>query len=103
MKIFKVDFNKPAIEDLKNRLAQTRWPDEIENTKWEAGTNLAYLEKLCDYWQYHYDWKKNEDYLNSFQHYRSDIDGTGIHFIHEKGKGEKPLPLLLTHGYPDSL
>jgi pimeloyl-ACP methyl ester carboxylesterase len=99
---FQVHFNTSAVEDLKSRLAQTRWPNEIENTKWEAGTNLAYLRELCDYWQHDYDWGKNETYLNSFQHYRSDIDETGIHFIFEKGKGKKALPLLLTHGYPDS-
>ena len=99
---FQVYFNKTAVEDLKSRLSQTRWPDEIENTKWEAGTNLTYLKELCDYWQHDYNWEKNEAYLNSFQHYQSDIDGTGIHFIYEKGKGKKRVPLLLTHGYPDS-
>jgi pimeloyl-ACP methyl ester carboxylesterase len=99
---FPIHFSKSVVEDLKSRLGRTRWPDQIENTKWEAGTNLAYLKELCDYWQQDYDWQKNENYLNSFQHYRSDIDGTGIHFIYEKGKGKKPIPLLLTHGYPDS-
>jgi len=101
-KPFEIHFNESVVEDLKDRLSQTRWPNEIENTKWEAGANLAYLKELCDYWQHNYDWKKNETYLNSFQHYRSDIDGTGIHFIYEKAKGKRSVPLLLTHGYPDS-
>jgi len=101
-KPFEIHFNESVVEDLKDRLSQTRWPNEIENTKWEAGANLAYLKELCDYWQHNYDWKKNETYLNSFQHYRSDIDGTGIHFIYEKAKGKRSVPVLLTHGYPDS-
>jgi len=101
-KPFEIHFNESVVEDLKDRLSQTRWPNEIENTKWEVGANLAYLKELCDYWQHNYDWKKNETYLNSFQHYRSDIDGTGIHFIYEKAKGKRSIPLLLTHGYPDS-
>jgi len=101
-KPFEIHFNESVVEDLKDRLSQTRWPNEIENTKWEAGANLAYLKELCEYWQHNYDWKKNETYLNSFQHYRSDIDGTGIHFIYEKAKGKRSVPLLLTHGYPDS-
>ena len=101
-KPFEIHFNESVVEDLKDRLSQTRWPNEIENTRWEAGANLAYLKELCEYWQHNYDWKKNETYLNSFQHYRSDIDGTGIHFIYEKAKGKRSVPLLLTHGYPDS-
>src|ERR1700712_2876935 len=99
---FTININPADIEDLQKRLSQTRWADEIGNTKWEEGTNLEYLKELCAYWQNTFNWKKNEDYLNGFHHFKTTIDGNGIHFIHEKGKGKKSIPLLLTHGYPDS-
>ncbi len=102
VKSFKVEITQKTIEDLRERLANTRWTDEIDNSKWEYGTNKTYLKELCDYWQHTFDWKKQEEYLNSFPHYKTTIDGVGIHFIHQKGEGKNSIPLLLTHGYPDS-
>ncbi len=99
---FKIAIEQPLLNDLKNRIAATRWTDEIENSKWEYGTNRNYLRALCDYWRDDFDWKKNEDYLNSFQHFKTTIDGAGLHFIYQKGEGTISIPLLLTHGYPDS-
>ncbi len=60
------------------------------------------LRELCDYWREGYNWRSAEKILNRFGHYTADIEGTSIHFIHERGKGPAPLPLILTHGYPDS-
>jgi len=99
---FKINIEPPLLEDLVKRIAATRWKDEIENAKWEYGTNKTYLKELCDYWQKDFDWKKQEEYLNSFNHYKTKIEGTGIHFIHHVGEGDISMPLLLTHGYPDS-
>ncbi len=99
---FKVEVTQETLEDLQKRLANTRWTDEIENSKWEYGTNKAYLKELCDYWQHSFDWKKQEDYLNSFPNFKTTVDGVGLHYIHQKGEGKTSIPLLLIHGYPDS-
>lgn len=64
--------------------------------------NKTYLKELCDYWQHTFDWKKQEELLNSFPHFKTTIDGIGLHYIHQKGEGKKSVPLLLTHGWPDS-
>lgn len=99
---FKIDLGQTILDDLKARIAKARWPDEVDNAKWETGTNKAYLRELCSYWESNYDWKANEAWLNSFSHFRSTVDGTQLHFIHQKGNGTASVPLLLVHGYPDS-
>ena len=99
---FKITFDQATLDDLQTRLARTRWPDEIDNADWKMGTSEAYLQELCSYWQHEFDWKKQEAYLNSFPQFKTKIDGHGIHFIHQKGEGPRPIPLLLTHGWPDS-
>jgi hypothetical protein len=101
-KSFKINIKQSVIDDLKSRIANTRWTDEIENSKWEYGTNKNYLKELCDYWQNTFDWNKQEEYLNLFPHFKTIVDGVGLHYIHQKGEGENSIPLLLTHGYPDS-
>ncbi|MBC7934710.1 MAG: epoxide hydrolase [Rhizobacter sp.] len=101
-KSFKINIKQSILDNLKTRIANTRWPDEIENSKWEYGTNKTYLKELCEYWQNTFDWKKQEDYLNSFAHFKTTVDGISLHYIHLKGEGTKSIPLLLTHGYPDS-
>jgi len=99
---FQININADILADLNKRLSTTRWTDEFENTQWEYGTNSAYLKKLLSYWQNEFDWKKQETYLNSFAHFKTTIQDVGIHFIHEKGRGTKNVPLFLTHGFPDS-
>ncbi len=99
---FDIDIPQSVLDDLRERLADTRFPDEVEGTGWDYGTNLSYMEDIVDYWQNRFDWRAREAELNRYPHYRTEIDGTGIHFIHERGKGEDPLPIVLTHGWPDS-
>jgi pimeloyl-ACP methyl ester carboxylesterase len=101
-KPFKINIKQSILDDLKERIAATRWTDEIENSKWEYGTNGTYLKELCHYWQHDFDWKKQEEYLNSFPHFKTTVDGAGLHYIHQKGEGQHSVPLLLTHGWPDS-
>jgi pimeloyl-ACP methyl ester carboxylesterase len=101
-KSFKINIKQFILDDLRNRIENTRWPDEIENAKWEYGTSKTYLKELCNYWLHDFDWRKQETYLNSFRHFKTTIDGTALHFIHEKGESENAVPLLLTHGWPDS-
>ena len=81
-----------VLEDLKHRLAHARWPDEIPGAKWDYGSNLDYIKELVAYWRDGYDWRKAEAGLNAFANFYATIDGQGIHFIHEKGKGPNPSP-----------
>jgi pimeloyl-ACP methyl ester carboxylesterase len=101
-KSFKISIRQSVLDDLQKRIANTRWTDEVENSKWQYGTNKDWLIELCDYWQNTFDWKKQEKYLNSFSHFKTSIDDTGLHYIHQKGEGKNSIPLLLTHGWPDS-
>jgi microsomal epoxide hydrolase len=102
IKPFKIHVAQKTLDELGERLSKTRWPDEIEGAGWNYGTNLAYLKSLVEYWRNEFDWRKQEERLNRFAHFRAEEKGFGLHFIHERGKGEKPLPILLTHGWPDS-
>lgn len=99
---FRIDVSDPVLSDLQQRLARTRCPTSTEKTGWDAGTDAQYLKELLGYWQTTYDWHKHQAALNQFAHFKSEIDGAQIHFIHERGKGPNPFPIILTHGYPDS-
>ncbi|KLK88360.1 hypothetical protein SZ63_04860 [Methanoculleus sediminis] len=92
-----------TLDDLHRRLARTRLPDEVEGAGWDYGTNPGYLRELADYWLHEYDWRAREAELNRFRHYTAEIDGTELRFIHERGKGPDPMPLVLFHGWPDSI
>jgi len=99
---FRIHIAAEVLSDLRHRLKNTRWTYQVEGTKWDAGTDLEYLKELVAYWQDTYNWRKHETALNQFAHFKTDVDGIGIHFIHERGTGPNPFPLILTHGYPDS-
>ena len=99
---FKIAVAEEVLTDLRERLARTRTPGEIPNSGWEYGTNLGYLDELVDYWRTRYDWRANERELNRVAHFRAEVDGLRIHFIHEPGRGPNPKPLLLLHGWPGS-
>jgi len=98
---FRIQVPGELLTDLGRRLERTRWLD-AEDSNWSAGTNLPYLKNLVAYWRETYNWEKQQAALNQLPHYKTEIDGIGIHFIHERGKGPNPFPLILTHGYPDS-
>lgn len=100
---FKVAVSDDVLADLRARLERTRFPDEVPATGWEYGSNLAYMREVVDYWRTRYDWRANEARINRFAQFRADIDGLGIHFIHEPGRGPNPKPLLLIHGWPGSI
>lgn len=97
---FTIAIPEEALTDLRARLAKTRWPHDFANTNWEYGTNLTYLKELVDYWLHHYDWRKHEREMNTFSHFKTTIDDVPIHFIHERGKGPNPIPIILNHGWP---
>jgi pimeloyl-ACP methyl ester carboxylesterase len=98
----KIDVSSEVLSDLYLRLKRTRWSGQVEGTGWEAGTDSAYLCDLISYWQESYDWRTQEANLNRLANFKTTLDDIGIHFVHERGKGPNPFPLLLTHGYPDS-
>lgn len=102
MQPFHINVPQPVLDDLTQRLAHTRWPDEIEDADWDYGTNREYLKQLAAYWQNGYDWRAQEAKLNQFPHFKAEVDGLNIHFIKVEGKGPNPTPLLLVHGWPDS-
>jgi microsomal epoxide hydrolase len=99
---FEVRLSQHVLDDLQDRLVRTRWADEIEDDGWDHGTNRSYLKELTEHWLTGFDWRHQEETINRFSHFRADVDGFGVHFIHERGKGDRPLPIVLTHGYPDS-
>jgi len=102
MKPFKIEVAQNVLDDLQNRLKQTRWTDEPQQAGWNYGTDPQYLRSLVSYWQTQYNWRKQEAMLNKFPQFTAEIDGVSIHFIHVKGKGPHAKPLVLTHGWPDS-
>ncbi len=99
---FTIDISDPVLADLSRRLEASRWPDQIESDGWATGTNLSYMKSLAAYWLHEYDWRRQERALNALPNYRIALDGLRIHFLHQRGKGPKPLPLIITHGWPGS-
>ena len=98
-----IDVPQPVLDDLAARLDATRWPDEIPGAGWDYGTDPEYLRELVEYWRTGYDWRAQERALNEFDHFRATVDGLGVHFIHARGKGPDPFPLIISHGWPGSV
>jgi pimeloyl-ACP methyl ester carboxylesterase len=100
---FRVDVPEDVLDDLRNRLARTRWPDQIPDSAWDYGTDLAYLQDLCEHWQTKFDWRVQEQRFNQWPHSLTDIDGAQVHFIHARSPEPDALPLVITHGWPGSV
>src|SRR5260370_39667033 len=94
---FKVHVPQAALNDLKKRLANARWPDKEPVTDWSQGVPLAKAQALAEYWRTRYDWRLFERTLNGLPQFRTQIDGLGIYFIHVRSKHENALPIILTH------
>jgi pimeloyl-ACP methyl ester carboxylesterase len=92
-----------VLDDLRDRLARTRFPDEVPGSDWRLGTNLAYMRNLVEHWGDRFDWRAHEAELNAFDQFRVELDGIDLHFIHQPGVGPDPFPLLLVHGWPGSV
>jgi len=99
---FSIQIKQEVLDDLNYRLDHSRWPNQLKDTGWERGTETEYLRSLVSYWRNQFDWRKEEYELNSLSQFHCDVDGIDIHFVHEHGKGPDPLPIILTHGWPDS-
>src|SRR5919197_128662 len=100
---FTIHIPEEVLNDLRARLSRVRWPDEIPDAGWQYGSDLAYMKALVGYWHEVYGWRKHEALLNGFKQYTVPLGGIELHFIHEPGQGPRPLPLLLSHGWPGSV
>ena len=100
---FQIEVSDDDIEDLRDRLSRTRWPDQIPNSSWDYGTDLAYLQELCEHWATKFDWRAQEERFNRWPHFLTEIDGQQIHFIHARSDEPDALPLIITHGWPGSV
>ncbi|GGO72193.1 epoxide hydrolase family protein [Nonomuraea cavernae] len=99
---FTIAVPQSAVDDLTDRLAKTRWPDETPGAGWSRGVPLEFLRELTTYWASSYDWRAAEARLNEFAQFTTEIDGQRIHFLHVRSDRPDALPLVLTHGYPSS-
>ena len=99
---FSIHILESTLSDLKARLLQTRWPDAIDGSGWSYGADLTYMKEIVDYWTTQFDWRAQEQAINEYSQFRAEVDGASIHFIHERGRGPQPLPLVITHGWPGS-
>ncbi len=100
---FRIAVPDAVLADLRERLARTRFPDEIAEAGWTYGTNLAYLRDLVAHWSERYDWRAAEAALNAFPQWKARVGDLEIHFIHAPGVGPKPFPIVITHGWPGSV
>jgi microsomal epoxide hydrolase len=91
-----------VLDDLRSRLAHTRWPEPLPYPGWTSGVELGYLKELVGYWAAAFDWRAQEWRLNAFTQFTAELDGQLIHFVHQRGQGPRPFPLVLTHGWPSS-
>jgi pimeloyl-ACP methyl ester carboxylesterase len=100
---FRVEIPQAALSDLRQRLARTRFPDEIPGVGWSRGVPLDYLRGLAQYWADGFDWREQEAKLNGLPQFTTTIDGQNIHFLHVRSPEPDALPLIISHGYPSSV
>jgi pimeloyl-ACP methyl ester carboxylesterase len=100
---FRIEVADAVLADLRARLERVRWPDEVPGGGWRYGTDLAYLKALVAYWRDRYDWRAHEARLNEKPQFTVPLGDIDLHFVHVRGVGPEPLPLLLSHGWPGSI
>ena len=100
---FRIEVSDAELDDLRERLAHTRFPEAEPVDDWTQGIPLSYVEELCEYWRDEYDWRATESRINAHPQFRTEIDGVGIHFLHVRSPEAGAQPLLLTHGWPGSI
>jgi epoxide hydrolase len=100
---FRIDIPEAGLDDLRQRLSRTRWPEPETVGDWSQGIPLAYIRDLCEYWATGYDWRRCEAALNRWPQFRTEIDGLDLHFLHVRSPREDATPLVITHGWPGSI
>ncbi|HEY7016070.1 MAG TPA: epoxide hydrolase [Streptosporangiaceae bacterium] len=100
---FRIEIPETDLDDLRQRLRRTRWPEPATVDDWSQGIPLDYTRQLCEYWLEQYDWRAAEARLNRFPQFLTEIDGLDIHFLHVRSPHEGALPLVITHGWPGSV
>ncbi len=100
---FSVAIADEAINAITKRVSEYPWHEMPNDGGWEYGTNLDYMKEFCDYWVTQYDWRKAEAKINQFSQFKAKVGGIDLHFIHERGSGPNPKPLILSHGWPGTI
>ena len=100
---FTINIPEVQLTDLRNRINNTRWAEEECVNDWSQGIPLTYVREIADYWANQYDWRKSEQYLNTFDHFQTNINDLDIHLIHQKSPHPDAYPLIITHGWPGSI
>ncbi|NWJ22467.1 epoxide hydrolase [Marine Group I thaumarchaeote] len=103
VKPLKVDISDQIIKDIYDKVKKYPWHEMPNDGGWEYGTNLDYMKEISKYWVSEFDWRKHEREINKFPNFITKVDDIDIHFIHEKGSGSKPMPLLISHGWPGTI
>ena len=100
---FEIHVDDAVLDDLRDRLARTRFAPDLDGAGWEYGVPPGYLRELTEYWRHEYDWRAHEAGLNALEHFATRIDDQTIHFVHARSHRRDAVPLLLTHGWPGSI
>jgi epoxide hydrolase len=100
---FKIEIPDADLDDLRDRLARTRWPSQLPEVGWSRGVPLDYVRELAEYWRTSYDWREHEARLNELPQFVTGVDGANVHFLHIRSAEPDALPLIMTHGWPGSI
>ncbi|MEV6238735.1 epoxide hydrolase family protein [Lentzea sp. NPDC051838] len=100
---FQIQIPQADLDDLHSRLDQARWPEQLPGDGWSRGVPVGYLKDLAHHWRHGFDWREQERLLNEFPQYTTEIDGLRVHFLHVRSQNPNALPLILTHGWPNSI
>jgi len=103
VKPFKVNISDQIIKDIYDKVKKYPWHEMPNDGGWEYGTNLDYMKEISKYWVNEFDWRKHEAEINKYSNFTTEVDDIDIHFIHEKGSGSKPMPLIIIHGWPGTI
>jgi len=100
---FRVAIAQKTVDHILKRVREAHFPDRLDGAPWQYGADWDYMKDLAAYWSTHYDWRKAESKLNSFPQFMANVDGFDLHYYHVRGKGPRPFPVVLTHGWPGSV
>ncbi len=103
MRPFRIAIPQATLDRILRRVREAQWPDRLAATGWEYGANWDYMKDLAAYWTAKFDWRKAEARLNRYPQFMARVDDFDVHFYHVRGKGPRPMPLILTHGWPGSV